>query len=467
MDTLTEAMHTAADAAPTSLAPEASAAAAWRRGRRRRLATWVGTAGTVLALLLLVVGVALAPLGLPRAAVPAGDPSRHGVTAYPQRLGHQWWVRDLPASGAPVAGAVEVVEGDVPGFQVFAADGTRYRLPGGAAPGDWPAVSPDGTHVGYLPAGDGAAYRVLDLGTGQATGYPQVGTANGALDGGGFVGGRRYGVGGQYPSFFSPDGVRLAVTGFGPGGWNGVLVLEEGRPTEVPGMDMAGGWLDDDRLLGRRVGEGSNRLDGLDLVVWDRRTGRTQPLGTLSLAAPAGSVDEVHGQWWGTVRGDDTLWVAFDEHTQDPQGPFDSRSGTAGWRLPDLTPVDLDGRPLARQQPTWLETTPDFGLEWAGDRPAARGGHALLRAASDGGGPLVVAEDSLTTGSVVWARDALDGRPTWSPFGTSTWLVAWWWKEAALGVLVLVAWWAWWRRRLTRPRRARGSAATTRSAGGR
>jgi hypothetical protein len=45
--------------------------------------------------------------------------------------------------------------------------------------------------------------------------------------------------------------------------------------------------------------------------------------------------------------------------------------------------------------------------------------------------------------NVLWAQDAIDGSPSWSPFGTATFQPFWWWREIALVALALgtARWW--------------------------
>lgn len=449
MDTLTRALREAADDAPTSLGRSVDAGTTWHRGRRRLALARAGNGVGLLAVLVVVLGLVLAPFGVPRAAVPAGQ-ARDGVASHPQRIGHQWWVRDLPTSGTPVAGVLGVVDGDDFSWQAITPDGTRYDLPDGDGSA-WPAVSDDGTRVGYLAATPDGSYRVLDLVSGARTDFPEVGTANLGRDGR-FLGGRTYAASDQTPSFFSPGKRRLAISGQRATGWGGPLVLDaDGGVTEVQGMDQPAGWLDDDRLLGREFSSAgaSPESDEIRLVVWDRRTGTTSPLGTLAVTAPGRGPFVPNAQFWGRVRGNGTLWLLVTER----EGGIEERMATTGVRLPDLRPVDLRGRPVAGPLLTDLEDAPDRGLDWSRGVPLARGEGALLARADGDGGPLVVLEPGVDVAFQVWAQDALDGAPSWTPFGTSTPWLAWWWQEVALaGVAVLGAWWL--RRRwVRRPRR--------------
>lgn len=468
MDTLSEAMRRAAQDAPLDLGERGAADVSWSRGRRRRLVARAGAVGTVVAAVLLVAGVVLAPTGLPRAALPAGEGRVGGVSTHPQRIGSQWWVRELPASGTPVA--LLVRSGDDPGgWQAVDASGTRYRLPGGVGGEMWPAVSADGTRVGYVGAGDRALYRVLDLRTGHGVDFPDVG--NGNLTGDGhFLSGRRYGVGLQMPGFFSPDGARVAVTASTATGASRTLVLAlDGTLTEVRGLGLTVGWLDDDRLLARSR-EDATGDDRVDLVVWDRRTGRTAPYGTVTLSAVGAAGESgIYGQWGASIRGDGTLWLRGSDDRENPDGSVTSTDWAEGFALPSLDPVDLAGRRVTRPAPVEVENQVVQGAGWAGTRLVGAGDvTGLVVLAGDGTGSHPVVDDAaLRWDTAVWAQDALDGGPTWSPFGTSTSWFAWRWKELALGALALGLWRLWWRRRLRTPAPARASAATSPSPAGR
>ncbi|QKE85230.1 PD40 domain-containing protein [Arthrobacter sp. NEB 688] len=451
MDALTETMRRAAEDAPVDLGARGAADVTWRRGRRRRLGSRAAAAGTLLALVLVVAGVVLAPTGLPRAALPAAEGRPGGVGSYPQRIGPQWWVRDLPAAGTPVALLVRSGDPGSGGWQAVDASGTRYRLPGVGAE-MWPSLSPDGTRVGFVGAGDRGLYRVLDLRTGGHTDYPDVGSGVQGRDGL-LVSGRRYGVAFQSPGTFSPDGSRVAVPVSTATGASRVLVLGSGGDVSVvTGMDQPAGWLDADRLLGRLVGQTDTVASGptVDLVVWDRRTGRTTAFGTVRLhEVAAGSEQVPFGQWWGSIRGDGTLWLRGSDDRDGGDGSLSSTWWVEGFALPGLEPVDLGGRPVERPTPVEVPDQMVQGTGWARDR--LFGGTdvtGLTVMAGEGSGSRPVVDvGGLDWTTAVWAQDALDGGPTWSPFGTSTSWVAWRWKELALAVLALALWRFGWRRR--------------------
>lgn len=480
MNTLTRVMRDAADDAPVTLdvGEQEWVDSSWRTGRRRRAVRGAAAGAGLAAAAALVVSLVVSGVGgMPSASVPADGSSRSsggGVSSYPQRIGHQWWVRDLPASPGPVAGVLSVHVGDGSGdaWQVLTPRGARYRLP--TTPmsgGTFPAVSADGTRVGWL-ANDGA-YRVQDLLSGHQTRFPQLGTAN--LDGSSkrtFVGGRAYGLAMQFPGFFSPSGDALAVVGFGasPSDWSGVLVLQDdGSVTEVAGLDQPAGWLDADRLVGRTVAEetGTDKTQpgdtGVDLVVWDRRTGLTTPLVRVELPEPTPrTINDAFGQFWGAVRSDGTLWVSYSVSL--PDGSVSSNQQLVGYALPTGRPVSLDGRPVTAPQPLALREQGDlvsYQRFWHGSSPlGGTEGENDLRVVTV---PrphdlLVVTDPVVHANQVIWAQDAIDGSPSWSPFGTSTFLPLWWWKEITLAVLALAAarWW------LTRRRLRHRARRTTR-----
>ena len=141
-------------------------------------------------------------------------------------------------------------------------------------------------------------------------------------------------------------------------------------------MDQPGGWLDNDRLLGRLVPEYADgaaaRDTGVDLVVWDRRTGTTRAFGRVERprTPQSGGVNSLNGQHWGALRRDGTLWVSY---TVDlPSGSLSSRllgfDPTSGVR------VRLDGVPDPSAEPVVIDDTFVQGQSWRGDTPLSQPG---------------------------------------------------------------------------------------------
>jgi hypothetical protein len=448
MDTLTRAMRDAADAAPTTLdiGDEQWVESSWRSGRRRRAVRGVAAGAALAAAAAVVVSLVVSGIGgMPSASVPADGSShsdRVGVSSYPQRIGHQWWVRDLPDRHAPVAGLLRVSTADTSEWQAVSPTGARYRLPAEGPDVDvFPAVSADGTRVAYFQGGLDR-WLVHDLPTGRRWLFSEVGGPQGGRAADDPRGDPEYRSVGQNPAFFSPDGELLALlTSDGPV----VLSTVDGSVVPVTGMGQAGGWLDDDHLLGRVLpGEESPGVQAdpraVQLVVWDRRTGRTSPGTRLELPDPgAGRVADPQGQWWGALRADGTLWL---DVVVTPVGGGAQERWLLGYDPTSGSRVDREGRPTSYDGPP--APSPDdvealFGRQWRGTAPLAGtdGGGSIW---ADGRVIVAVQSDVLDTGPIVFARDAINGSPSWTPFGTTDLLVLWWWKEIALVALVLGAW---------------------------
>ncbi len=459
METLTTALRAAADDAPDRLEGPDPTAAAWRRGRRRRTVRRASGTATVLAVLTVLLALVATPLGLPRAAVPAGDP-RPGVSSYPQRIGPQMVVRDLPAVAPPLSALLEVSGTDDPlSWQAVTETGVRYRIVAESAPGDFfPALSDDGTVLAALSTSRGPLV-VRDLAEGRVVDSPDIG---GRTDDPSES--RRYALQGQSPGYFSPDDGAVALLlmdGLNPdGGFVGVVDTRTGAVTEVRGMQQAAGWLDDRWLVGRAFGD--DPLDDespVHVVAWDRETGARRTLGEVSLdGMPDPATAGLLGQWWGRVRSDSTLWLT---------AIGSDRTYVAGVGLPDLGPVGLDGSPRTALEWTSLESAEWEEVRWSGSVPLHRGHDALLATPE---GPEVVAYAGIGSVRTVWAQDALDGGSAWTPWGVQTGWWAWWWGAIlAAGALVWV-WRAWADRRWPdgiRPPGGRGSAATRPSDAGR
>lgn len=419
MDAITEALRSATEDAPTTLGPDEAGwpHEAWQRGRRRRVARAARTAGGLLVAVLVVVALTALPVGAPRAAVPAGERGP-GVAAYPQRVGHQLWVRPLPDAPGPMAGLVQVsFSGQEAAWQAIAPDGTRFALRTRASTSDtYPAISPDGRLL-LVPGDPGEPSTVHDLTTGRRTTLPDVA---GDQLGGDRATRTRYWLQGQSPAFFSPSGRHLAVlVGIGspadrPTG--GVVVVDTatGVARLVPGMQQAAGWRDDTHLVGRAV-FGDTPQDPIAVVEHDTGTGRTSALFE---ARPPSDAATSMGQWWGQVDGDVLAM------------PWQTDAGTlvVAQRLPEGTSVPgVDGTMLAGAEASTVDLV--------GTRFVCRTPQALL--VRPDATALAVADPSVDLGRLVWARDALAGDPTWTPLGTSRSWFAWWWGEVLTGGVAL------------------------------
>ncbi len=118
METLSRALRDAADDAPTTLdvSAEEWVSTSWRSGRRRRAVRGVAAGAGLADAAALVVSLVVSGVGgMPSASVPADGSSRssrEAVTSYPQRIGHQWCVRDLPTAPGPIAAVVQTYSED-------------------------------------------------------------------------------------------------------------------------------------------------------------------------------------------------------------------------------------------------------------------------------------------------------------------------------------------------------------------
>lgn len=444
MNTLTRLMRDAAEHAPDHLDDPCAQHVedAWQRGRRRRTLRAAATGAGTLAVLAVVASLVLGTSRvLPDRLVPADGGQRTGVAAYPQRIGHQWWVPGLGDKADPVSALVQVmdVESGEGEWQAVSARGERRRLQGGDNAGEtFPAVSANGERIAYLQMPDNQ-WVIRDLRQGKSWFFPNIQRQSPddriprAAD-------APHSLNVQSPAVFSPIGEFMAVPTLG-----GPIVLDTATASvrEVDGIDQAIGWIDDDRLVGRAV-EGSGAVEGdesVEVLVWSRSTGRVSALGRVELLGLPEPV-QLNGQWWGSVRDDGTLWLSVSDDG--------SQSWLGGVSLPDLSPVALDGDPSSSL--VWNEVdSSNFGMSWQGTRPAALAGgdageHVYPIAVNDSRERLVTLESSVGVHRVIWADDALNGSPSFSLVGMSTAWWTWWWKEIALVVLgggLLV----WWRRR--------------------
>lgn len=140
-----------------------------------------------------------------------------------------------------------------------------------------------------------------------------------------------------------------------------------------------------------------------------------------------------------------------------PNGSVAGNQQLVGFNPTTGERVGIDGRPDPTADPVVSEDWTRGERSWQGSTPL-QGGREGVPVAPLGrpDTPIVVVDGWVEASQLIWARDAIDGSPTWSPFGTSTFLAWWWWKEIALAALVLGAgrWWLARRRRAHRVDRA-------------
>lgn len=271
---------------------------AWSQGRRRRRLRHATAATVVLAVL--GVGAATLPfIHQPLPFAPADGGGSTAVEGYPERIGHQWWVRDLPAKPGPMALLMQrVVHRDTydqPAvWEAVSESGQRWRIPGVyGGYDDYPSLSPDGRRLAYLSGARGP-YVIRDLVSGVVTTFPSVGPAVGTSE-------RTYATQGQAPAFWSPDGQHVVMAGFRnePSLSGRALVLGiDGSVQLAHGRGFPAGWLDAQTVvwLAPETYRGSKPVP-VDVKFTDL-SGRE--LRSVTLATPMRPAS-LHGQWSSAV----------------------------------------------------------------------------------------------------------------------------------------------------------------------
>ena len=353
-------------------------------------------------------------------------PFGHGetITSHPSRIGHQWLVRDLPDRPGPMAALIHVSDDAGVRWHVVSESGVQFRIPGFL--GSPPALSDDGRLLGYREAGRGD-FVVWDLVEGGQRRYEDVGGASGDETTDPWS--QEYPFVVRTPRF-SRDGARVAVDAARPAGqWGRVLVLlEDGARTEALGMDSMAGWLDEFRLLGRGPRPADDDVDRrVPLVVWDARSGLTEPLAELNRPADPGLAGLLN-ESWGWVLPDGSVGVAWSTETD---GLVFTRHA-----LPTGTET---GRWANGALPS--ERVVRTAAGWRGNQPVVSTEAGMLDLGAVPSGQRIVAvENARSLFPVTMAADALDGPASWSLFGTSNLTLTWWWREllVLLGLVVVV-----------------------------
>jgi hypothetical protein len=304
-----------------------------------------------------------------------------------------------------------------------------------------PTVSPDGRWVGYW-AGPGQGYLLLGTTSERVVRFRDVPDPQA-----------------QVPSYWNARGDRVFVPSDGSSSDAGVVLGLDGTEVVVtrgPGS-FPYGWMGDQlvSLYPRPAGSGT----AFELQTW-RAGGDWTPTGIV-ISVPGYAADRGIDQFTGSISPDATrLAIAVQTATSDSVvevRTYDLPSGgSVSWREADPTTerVDTGDVSVPRREGScpmvWqsgLPLTQLFGAD-----PDATGGLELRRWLPSGSSqPVTVAEDRVGGRCMLWATEALEGSPTWSPFGTSTGWLTWWWREGVLGLVVvgglLVVWRARARRR--------------------
>lgn len=455
MPTLTELMREATELAP---APprrgDEAITDTWRRGKRRNIIRYAAPGAAVAAILAFVATLLVSPSGLVNdRTLPADRDAKTPALTYPENVGSQLVITDLPDRPGPMVALTQVSSGESARWQAISPSGRRYYLPfdEGDTMEIYPVMSSDGTRIAYYQRqNDRMIVHDLVSGSrwvGLQLGHPW-GPGRTTTDGSA----RDVELQQQSPGFFSPNNRYLALlTSQGPVVYD---VLED-EVSPVQGMSQAAGWLDDDRFVGRVIsaadassGSDVQSVDGGVFVnVWDRRTSRTEPLGEVPFPGDTGPFT-AH-QWWGSVRGDGTLWVTVSREDGADEvmslGGFMTSSG--------LQPIDRSGTVL--EKPEWVEAPTPLprALAWHGDNPVMKWRDLSLW------GSVNTFEDfsRLTSVSgpgsgpdVMWAAEAFNGSPTATDFLDA--FVWWRWdlKRVVVVLLIVGAGVLWWRSRRRR-----------------
>jgi hypothetical protein len=402
---------------------------AWAGGRRRRRRSRLQVAvaaAAALALVALVTPGLPASVGVPQFA----GRGAAGVEGYPERIGRQWWIRELPDRPGPVAAVLE----SSGSWYAVRADGHRWRLPGRAGL-QVPALSRDGRMLGYLAGVDGP-YVLHDLVDGRREVLQEL------------YGGGRRGAGGPHQlglgslGRWSPDGRRLLLAAA-----QGMLLVDaaNGQVRHLsPSHGLLMGWVGDDRIawLGAS-GPGGNSMP-LAIGITDLR-GTVE--STVPLRGSEGlSVRPVALRLDGSEMA---LLIDKDELTdEEDMIRFRLPSGTLVQERVQVEASVTCGFAYSPQGTLVLSVTPPSGQ------------HAtVMEVTTAGVHPFTAVAPSVQAHCVHWASDALVGPARGGGLlGTNDAAWTWWWREILLAAVGLVAAAAFLRRHPVRLPRRRPSA---------
>jgi hypothetical protein len=426
---------------PPNLVPHELAQAAWSQGRRRRRVRQL----TIAALVLAVVGVGAVTVPLASHSqlfAPTDGGGSTSVGGYPERIGHQWWVRDLPAKVGPMALLMErVVRNEYGGWDVVSESGHRWRLPS-VVGDDVPALSPDGRRLAYLSGVQGP-YVLRDLVTGRTTTFPQIGT-------GSIPSKTEYTSTGQSPAFWSPDDRHLVMSGFRNDHaltGRALMLGVDGSVHLLRGRGFPAGWADSSTVVW--LSPTTYRAHA-PIPIPARFTdllGRMKR--SLSLATPM-RTGTLH-QSSGVVSADGTEILVV----QEQQGGFDNvlrRFSLAdGRQIGPAQRIDnlVSACPVALSRST--PVAPVYNQDDA--YPADL--------SSTGAKRLVAIDPWVGNECVIWAANALNGTRQGMLFGLSMVWWTWWWREILL-VALLLAGLVWFSSRRVAAQRRRSTSAPPR-----
>lgn len=400
---------------PRHVVPEDLAHTAWAAGRRRRWRRRAALAGASTAVLALLATTVTPVADWPRMVVPAAPPGGQAVDGYPQRIAHQWWLRDMPGRPGPLAGVLyRRPDGSMspePWIGV-SETGRQWRIPSKQSDGDnRPTLSNTGRYLGYFPHAHRGPFVIHDLVTGELTTFENVVPHMGK-------GKSSYQPHVQTPSFWSPDDNRLLMFGVSGRADEQLLLTRDGDVRYLGGQGHPIGWVNNNQVAWlERPGKPGNVSA---ITVTDTRGVQT---GTVELPLDRRNARELD-QWSGVTKADGSAVAVL----------VDQGFGDAVLHQFSIA----DGRPSA--EPRGLSGVDDWcQATWAGEAPLVPHvpGDADGRLVGRGGGSdeaVVVTEPGTDARCLVLARDAAAGEPHGGLFGTSTDAWTWWWRELLLAV---------------------------------
>lgn len=424
---------------PRHVVPDDLARTAWAAGRRRRWRRRTAVTGAAAAVLALLGPTVTSTSGWVGSVGPAGSEGGPVVEGYPERIGHQWWVRDLPDAPGPLAGVMGRSTDDGPPSTreyvvAFSASGHQWRIPSEQSSyANRPTLSDTGRYLAYFPHARSGPFVIHDLVSGDKTVLEEVTPHMGPHN-------RPYTVHVQTPAFWSPDDSRVVLFSAGGPPRSALLVTTDGHVRRVEGQGSLVGWVDADHLAWRDSTERPDgTVTGVSITVTDTAG---QVVRTVDLDLP-GVIRDGLDQWSAVLSpdGDDVALLA---------------GGASGDAVLHRYSLE-DGSAVIEPMPLFVPGLDEVcQLGWAGSRlvvpthPDSSSG-ALATLAQRGVPPLVVADPLGDTECLTLAARAAAGEPHGGLFGTTAWWWTWWWREVLLAGAAVSA--LMWLARLLRRRR--------------
>lgn len=196
------------------------------------------------AVVVAVGALVLASVSALRPIAPAPSGGGAVVDGYPERIGHQWIIHDLPDAPGPMAALLDTHVGDSAGSQTWlavSATGGLWKVPVGTFEAAGPTLSPSGRQLAYEASPEGP-YMIQDLVNGRRQSF--------AISSGMDITAAPHWSVSESPTFWSKDEQHLLFWG-GAHDTTGNYVLIDRRTGAVRTLDFRGwpaGWVDSDHL---------------------------------------------------------------------------------------------------------------------------------------------------------------------------------------------------------------------------